>query len=208
VLLPNRDNDSIHRRELIYTIGTPEDCNGQDIKLGVFDNPYEAEYWRQQHEFIHERDFNHSRDKTPYRNISYQIIHYTPGTIARLRTFRWIFKLNKKYPNLPDKIIHNYSMKLEQLFELDKNIPRDYPLGGRDILGWPGEEQHPWFHELHKELNLNRYKSEFPDSIGLERFETADLPEDPEPFCFYNNYRTIDDLFDTYYKFHNKHLRP
>ena len=206
--LPNRDDDTIHRWQLIYTIGTPEDCNGRDQELGVFDNPYEAEYWRQQHEFIHERDFNHSREQTVYRNISYQIIHYTPGTIARLRAFRWIFKLNNRYPNLPHNVIYTYSVKLNRLFELDENITIDYPLGGRDILGWPWEEQHPWFHDLHKELNLERYQAQFPDSLGLQRFHFEEMPEDPEPFCFTNNFRTIDDLFITFEKFHEKHLSP
>lgn len=113
--LVDRSDDTIDRWEVVYTIGTPEDCYGQNFILGVFDNLFEAEPCKQEHQSKHHKDFSTTPGTRNYRNTSYNIWHYSPGTLAFLTEFRWSRRLCEHYPTLShlthlrnDRIIQDY----------------------------------------------------------------------------------------------------
>ena len=116
--LVDRSDDTIDRWEVVYTIGTSEDCYGKNFILGVFDNSFEAELCKQEHQNIHCKDFSTTPGTPNYRNTSYNIWHYSPGTLAFLTEFRWSRRLGEHYPNLDhlthvrnDRIIQDYLSK-------------------------------------------------------------------------------------------------
>ena len=113
--LADRSDDTIDRWEVVYTIGTSEDCYGKNFILGVFDNLTEAEMCKEEHQKIHHKDFSDTPRTYNYRNTSYNIWHYSPGTLAFLTEFRWSRRLGEHCPTLShlthlrnDQIIQDY----------------------------------------------------------------------------------------------------